>query len=174
MGAQVRRVRAQRPDVAHVRPRQGDGLQSRFDPATAARLSRARDFLAAYYHDRLTLARVAREAQLSPFYFHRLFTRLFRETPHEFVTRLRFERTKRLLLADSLSVTEICLEVGYESLGSFSARFRALTGLSPAAFRREARRAYGAAGWPRYYIPACFQRYFLDGKNREASPEPSR
>ncbi len=138
-------------------------------------LCRARDYLGAHYDDRLTLARGAREAHLSPFYFHRLFTRVFGETPHEFVTRLRIEQAKRLLLAGGHSVTEVCFQIGYDSLGSFSARFRALTGLSPSSFRREARRVFGGAGilWPRYYIPACFRSYFLgEQEPRSAAPLP--
>jgi hypothetical protein len=83
-------------------------------------------------------------------------------TPHEFVTRLRIDRAKKLLLAGNHSVTDICFDTGYESLGSFSTRFHSLTGLSPAAFRRESRRVFGSSGrhWPLYYMPACFQHFF--------------
>ena len=135
-----------------------------FDAATFARLSRSRDYLGACYRDRVTLENAAREACLSPYHFNRLFAQAFGETPHEFVTRRRVEEAKKLLLADNQSVTDICLDVGYESLGSFSARFRSLTGLSPAAFRREARHAFAgfASHWPLYYIPACYQRFFLE------------
>jgi len=137
-----------------------------YDTTTFARLCRARDFLGASYRDRLTLEDGARQACLSPFHFNRLFAEAFGETPHEFVTRLRIETAKRLLLAENHSVTDICFDVGYESLGSFSTRFRSLTGLSPSAFRREARISFGGfAGhcsvWPLYYIPACYQRFYL-------------
>lgn len=140
--------------TAQVRP---------FDPGTFARLCRARDYLAAHYGRRVFLEDAARQACLSPFYFNRLFTQAFSETPHEFVTRRRIDRAKKLLLAGNHSVTEICFEVGYESLGSFSTRFHSLTGLSPAAFRSEARRTFGGLGgrWPLYYIPGCFQRFFV-------------
>jgi hypothetical protein len=57
-------------------------------------------------------------------------------------------------------VTDICFDVGYESLGSFSTRFHSLTGLSPAAFRREARRVFGFQRWRLFYVPACYQ-YFM-------------
>ena len=134
-----------------------------FDPGTFARLCRARDYLGAHYAQPVFLAEAARQACLSPFYFNRLFTQAFHETPHEFITRRRIEQAKKLLLAGNHSVTDICFEVGYESLGSFSARFHSLTGLSPAAFRGEARRTFGGFGvrWPLYYIPGCFQRVFL-------------
>jgi len=137
-----------------------------FDPGTFGRLCRARDYLAAHYDRPIPLAEAAQQACLSPFYFNRLFTRAFQETPHEFVTRLRIGQAKKLLLAGNHSVTDICLEVGYQSLGSFSSRFHTLTGLSPAAFRSEARRTFGGwrARWPLYYIPACFQQFFCGAR----------
>jgi AraC-like DNA-binding protein len=134
-----------------------------FDEVTFARLCRARDYLGDCYSDRVTLETSARHACLSPFHFNRLFARAFGETPHEFVTRRRIEEAKKLLLRDAHSVTDICFAVGYESLGSFSTRFRSLTGLSPASFRREARVAFGgvASHWPLYFIPACYQQFVV-------------
>lgn len=134
-----------------------------FDEATFARLCRARDYLGDCYRERVTLEHAARKAYLSPFHFNRLFSHAFGETPHEFVTRRRIEEAKKMLLRDAESVTDICFAVGYESLGSFSTRFRSLTGLSPAAFRREARVAFGgfASHWPLYFIPACYQQFAL-------------
>jgi AraC-like DNA-binding protein len=133
------------------------------DATTFARLCRARDYVGACYRDRITLENAAREACLSPFHFNRLFAQAFGETPHEFATRMRIQEAKKLLLAENHSVTDTCFDVGYESLGSFSARFRSLTGLSPTAFRHEARSTFGglAAHWPLYYIPACYQQFFL-------------
>jgi AraC-like DNA-binding protein len=134
-----------------------------YDPVTFARLCRARDYLGACYSERVTLENAAKQAYLSPFHFNRLFAQAFGETPHEFITRMRIEEAKRLLLAENHSVTDICFDVGYESLGSFSVRFRSLTGWSPSAFRREARVAFGgfAAHWPLYYIPACYQHFYF-------------
>ena len=129
-----------------------------------SRLSSARDYLAARFNERTSLADAAAHAGLSPFYFHRLFAQAFGETPHEFVTRLRMEHAKKLLLAGNHSVTDICLDACYESLGTFSTRFHSLTGLSTAAFRRESRRVFGTSGrhWPLYYMPTCFQDFFAE------------
>lgn len=134
-----------------------------FDAVTFTRLCRARDYLGACYRDRITLEKAASQACLSPFHFNRLFTHAFGETPHEFVTRIRIDEAKKRLLAKNHSVTDICFDIGYESLGSFSMRFRSLIGLSPAAFRREARSCFGglAAHWPLYYIPSCYQQFFV-------------
>jgi AraC-like DNA-binding protein len=72
------------------------------------------------------------------------------------------DEAKKLLLAENHSVTDICFDLGYENLGSFRLKFRSLTGLSPAAFRRQARVSFGgsASRWPLYYIPACYQHFF--------------
>src|SRR5436305_10163389 len=107
------------------------------DDVTFRRLARARDFLAAGYNERIPLERAAREACLSPFHFQRMFARVFGETPHEFVTRLRMDTAKRLLASGEMPVTDVCLEVGYSSVGTFSARFAAQIGRAPSEYRRQ-------------------------------------
>jgi len=121
------------------------------------RLCRSRDFLAAGFDQRLRLADAARQANLSPYHFHRLFARTFGETPHEFLTRVRIDRAKELLARDALAVTEVCFAVGYESLGSFSSRFRAEVGYSPSEFQRGLRRIFPVPATAIYrFIPACY------------------
>ena len=125
---------------------------------TFRRLCRGRDLLAAEYQSRVLLAQAAREACLSEFHFHRLFRASFGETPHDFVTRLRMDRARQMLACER-SVTEVCFEVGYESLGSFSSKFRAQFGRSPAEFQGEMRRVFGYhAPWRVLMIPQCFAR----------------
>jgi AraC-like DNA-binding protein len=132
------------------------------DDATFRRLCRARDLLAASYNAQVPLDRAAREACLSTFHFQRVFSRTFGETPHDFLTRLRMDQARQLLAAGDLPVTEVCLEVGYSSLGTFSSRFAAMTGQSPSAFRREARRFIAPVhGWHVLYIPTCFVNFWL-------------
>jgi AraC-like DNA-binding protein len=84
----------------------------------------------------LTLQQQAEIAGFSPFHFARLFREVIGIPPGEFLTALRFERSKELLLTTDASVTDICYEIGYESLGTFSSRFRQLVGVSPQQFRR--------------------------------------
>jgi AraC-like DNA-binding protein len=120
------------------------------------RLCRGRDLLASEYTSRILLAQVAREACFSEFHFHRLFRRTFGETPHDFLTRRRMDKARQML-ASERTVTEVCLEVGYESLGSFSSKFRAYNGLSPIEFQRQVRRIFGyRAPWKVLMIPECF------------------
>jgi AraC family transcriptional regulator len=113
-------------------------------PATRAelyrRLCRGRDYLHASFAESPTLAAVAREACLAPHHFHRLFRRVFGRTPHDYLLDLRMARARKLLAETERAVSDICLDVGFESLGSFSSRFRREVGVSPTAFRRRARR----------------------------------
>ena len=118
----------------------------------------ARDYLAAHLGQPVRLCDLARLVHVSPYHLQRVFAERFRETPLEFATRLRMDRAKHLLMAGNHSVTDVCFEVGYESLGTFSSRFREKTGLSPREFQREARRVFPGSGdhWKLYYVPACF------------------
>lgn len=84
----------------------------------------------------LTLGDYADIAGVSPFYFNRIFKSVIGIPPGEFATSLRFERAKQLLLTTPASVTDVCFEVGYESLGTFSSRFKKLVGVTPAGFRQ--------------------------------------
>lgn len=127
------------------------------EEATFARLDRSREFLANTLDQRVPLAMAAREAFLSPFHYHRMFVRAFGETPHDFLTRMRIDRAKQLLAQDELPVTEICLAVGYESLGTFSSLFRDRVGRSPLEYRRSLRRVFTVPQLAPYrFIPACF------------------
>lgn len=124
---------------------------------TFARLYRSREFLATSFDQRLSLSEAAGQACLSPFHYHRMFVRAFGETPHDFLTRRRIDRAKQLLARDECPVTEVCLAVGYESLGSFSSLFRSMVGRSPSEYRRSLRRVFPSPYVaPHRFIPSCF------------------
>lgn len=99
------------------------------------RVARGREFLHGQVDGPVALKDAARAACLSPYHFHRAFTRIVGETPHSYLTRLRLERAQRLLRT-GLPVTEVCCAVGFESLGSFSTLFRKRFGVQPSRFRR--------------------------------------
>ena len=83
------------------------------------------------------------------------------ETPHDFLTRVRIERAKDLLTISTRPVTEICFDVGFTSLGSFSTLFRREVSLSPAAFRRRVRALVTVPGrHPWAFVPFCFGQHF--------------
>ena len=135
----------------------GQRLGPLVEEDTFARLSRSREFLANSLDRRPRLSEAAREACLSPFHYHRMFVRAFGETPHDFLTRRRIDRAKQLLARDECSVTEVCLAVGYESLGSFSSLFRSSVGRSPVEYRRGLSRLFPVPHLaPHRFVPACF------------------
>ncbi len=100
------------------------------------RAQRGRNVIEGSLTKPLNLHDVAREAALSPYHFHRTFTRLFGETPHAYIARRRMERAADLLRSTDMPVTDVCSACGYESLGSFSLVFRKHAGASPVQFRK--------------------------------------
>jgi AraC family transcriptional regulator len=99
------------------------------------RVNRARDFLHAHLGSPIALSDVAAAACLSPFHLLRTFQAAFRQTPHQYLSRCRLDRAKFLLEKTRIPVTNICLECGFTSLGSFSALFHKSCGTSPRAWR---------------------------------------
>src|SRR3954468_8184695 len=103
--------------------------------ANLAHLRRARDLMDREYARALDVATLARAALMSQAHFSRQFRAAYGETPYSYLMTRRIERAKALLRRGELSVTEVCLEVGCSSLGSFSARFTELVGETPTAYR---------------------------------------
>ncbi|HSS57410.1 MAG TPA: AraC family transcriptional regulator [Solirubrobacteraceae bacterium] len=99
------------------------------------RLLRARDAMDGSYAQPLDIAALARIAHVSEAHFIRTFRATFGETPHRYLQRRRVERAMFLLVQTDHSVTEICLDVGFTSLGTFSRTFRAIVGESPSSYR---------------------------------------
>lgn len=125
-------------------------------PTLLVRLCRARDLLQDS-HGAVRVEQAARQAALSPYHFIRLFKATFGTTPHQLLIDARLERAKRLLLAADLSVTQVCLEVGFASLGSFSALFARRVGTPPAAYRRRVQPLIEVPSrLPLSLIPGCY------------------
>lgn len=113
-------------------------------------LRRARDLADRCFAEPLDLAALAAAAHLSKYHFAREFAATYGETPAGYLTRRRIERAQDLLRSANLTVTEICMLVGFSSVGSFSSRFRELVGESPTQYRDR----WTDTGGPR--IPGCF------------------
>jgi transcriptional regulator GlxA family with amidase domain len=126
-----------------------------YDQPVLARLRRVRERLQAGTGEAAGLDEMARQACFSKYHFLRLFRQAYGETPARYLARLRLERARALLETTDRSVTEICLEVGFESLPSFSGAFRKYTGAPPQRYRRRwiaVPRATGAV----LRVPGCF------------------
>jgi AraC family transcriptional regulator len=124
--------------VHHLALRQADELQNvRIGTRRELyrRAARARDFTEAMFSERISLADIAKAAALSPNHLLRVFPQIYHQTPHQFLTSRRLDEAARLLVNTESSVTDICLAVGFESLGSFSSLFRRRFGISPSEYR---------------------------------------
>lgn len=110
----------------------------------------ARRYLEHHYDTPITIEQLSREVGFSPYYFIRRFRRAYRQTPHQYLIQLRIAKAKELLRTTDLSITEICVSVGFESLGSFSTLFSKAAGISPSAYRLNTQPSVKPA-----YIPLC-------------------
>lgn len=119
---------------------------------------RARDRIDRDYADPLPVAALAAEAGYSLGQFIRVFEAAYGETPGRYRSRRRVERACELLRSANLTVTEVCMAVGFTSLGTFSRRFSEIVGRSPSAYQREAARVGGPAP-----IPGCFALMWRTG-----------
>lgn len=129
------------------------------------RIAAAKVFIDQNYHESIDLDRISRQALLSRFHFHRLFTRIYKKTPHQYVTQTRVEAAKLLLAKEGISITEVCNMIGFESPGSFSSLFSKQNGYSPQYYRNIAwLKKKLAKEQPRRFIPHCFiEQYKIDG-----------
>jgi AraC family transcriptional regulator len=125
--------------------------------ASAAARLEAVEAVVGAMNDRLdrpfSLEEMARMVYLSPYYFNRVFRQITGVPPRRFQTALRMVAAKRLLLTTDLSVTDVCLEVGYRSLGTFATQFHELVGMSPRTLRRVGERPWALSALP--LAPAC-------------------
>ena len=125
-------------------------------PDLLSRLCDARDLLRDLEDESHSVAAVARASGLTSFHFIRLFKAMFGETPHQYRSRAQIEKAKHLLILTDLSITEVCMAVGFSSLGSFSALFSRRVGTSPSEFKRRYRPARCAeAHLPPRLTPGC-------------------
>jgi AraC-like DNA-binding protein len=100
------------------------------------RLLRARDAMDRAYAEPLDVRAVAAVAHVSESHFIRSFRGVFGETPHRYLQRRRVERSMFLLRETDRRVTDVCLDVGFTSLGTFSRTFRDIVGETPSAYRK--------------------------------------
>jgi AraC-like DNA-binding protein len=127
-----------------------------------ARLRRVRDRIDREYAAPLDVEALARGAAMSAGHLSREFRLAYGESPYGYLMTRRVERAMALLRRGDVSVTDVCFEVGYGSLGTFSSRFTELVGMPPSTYRRRATRA--TAG-----MPSCVAKQVTRPvRNREA------
>ena len=127
------------------------------------RIATAKIYIDENYDRPLDLGTISRQAFLSRYHFHRLFTKIYRRTPHQYLTQKRLNKAKDLL-AENKAVTDVCNDVGFESIGSFSVLFKKEIGFAPTYYRNMAwLKKQQQKQQPRKFIPHCFlECYKLD------------
>lgn len=141
--------------------------RERTDVNSLRALRRARDRIDRDFADELGIPALASATGYSTSQFIRAFAAAYGETPGRYRSRRRVERACELLRSVNLTVTEVCLMVGFTSLGTFSRRFSELVGCSPSAYQKEAARRGGPAP-----IPGCFVLMWHTGLPAPAAPAP--
>jgi AraC-like DNA-binding protein len=117
----------------------------------------AKVFIDEHFDSPIDLDAIAGEACLSRYHFHRLFRRIYRRTPHQYLTRKRIDHARQILIAEDCTVNEVCAQVGFESVGSFSMLFKKAIGVAPGEYREALKlRRMKADEQPRRVIPFCF------------------
>ena len=127
------------------------------------RIVAAKVFIDENYHEAIDLNEISQKACLSRFHFHRLFSKVYKKTPLQYLTAKRIEKAKTIL-SENKPVTDVCNEVGFESLGSFSVLFKKEIGFAPTYYRNMAwLKKQEAKQQPKKFIPHCFiDSYKLD------------
>jgi transcriptional regulator GlxA family with amidase domain len=126
------------------------------------RMLRARDAMDGAYGEPLDVPSLARIAHVSEAHFIRTFRATFGETPNRYLQRRRVERAMFLLRSSDRSVTDICMDVGFSSLGTFSRVFRDIVGESPSVYRRRG---------PLPDVPSCFAMAWLRPSSFGEAPD---
>ena len=120
------------------------------------RIVAAKIFMDENYHEAINLDQISQKAFLSRYHFHRLFSQVYKRTPHQYLTLKRIEKAKDLL-AENKQVIDVCNEVGFESLGSFSTLFKKEIGFAPTYYRNIVwLKKQLAKEQPKRFIPHCF------------------
>ena len=120
------------------------------------RIVAAKVYIDDNFHEDIDLEQISKQAFLSRFHFHRLFRQVYKRTPLQYITQKRLSKAKDLL-SENKPVAEVCSEVGFESIGSFSVLFKKEIGFAPTYYRNMAwLKKQEAKQQPEKFIPHCF------------------
>lgn len=123
------------------------------------RIVQAKLFIDTNFTEAIDLENIAEEACFSKYHFIRLFKQAYHKTPHQYLVTLRIDYAKKLLSQSECNVTDVCFQIGFESVGSFTTLFKKMNGVTPTEFRQiEQDRARALKQSPLGFIPGCFAR----------------
>lgn len=122
------------------------------------RVVQAKLFIDQHYPENIDLNNIADEASFSKFHFIRLFKKIYGKTPHHYLTQVRIDHA-RLLLMKATTISEVCFSVGFGSVTSFTGLFKKLVGLTPSAYHHQQQKRNAAMqGQPLQFVPNCFSQ----------------
>ena len=126
-------------------------------PDMYERIIAAKIYIDDNFHQPIGLDQISREACISRFHFHRLFTKVYHQTPHRYLTQKRINLALKLLKEEKMTIREVCSSVGFESIGSFSVLFKREIGSAPLSYRRKVKKIMDQTReQPAKFIPGCF------------------
>lgn len=137
------------------------------------RIVQAKLFIDSNYADKIDVDNISNEAYFSKFHFIRLFKTIYGKTPHQYLKTIRIEKAQQILKSGN-SVTEACFSVGFESLSSFSALFKRMTGESPSDYSKRNQETKKRMNQkPMAFVPSCYayQHGWLENSNFEEVSE---
>ena len=121
------------------------------------KIIRAKNFIEHCYSEQINISSIAREACVSDYHFIRTFKKIYKKTPHRYLTEKRIDKARELLGVTDRSVTDICFDVGFQSNGSFSSLFTRYVGYPPAVYRMQRqKKSHLSEKFPEKVIPNCF------------------
>ncbi len=120
------------------------------------RIVQTKLFIDSHFADKINLDDISDEALFSKFHFIRLFKNIYGKTPHQYLTNVRIEKAQELL-QEGQSVTDVCFQVGFESLSSFTGLFKRAVKISPSVYQRQfLQRQQQIKEAPLQFIPNCW------------------
>ncbi len=133
------------------------------------RVVQAKLFIDQHYPENIDLDNIADEASFSKFHFIRLFKKIYGKTPHHYLTQVRIDHA-RLLLVKEITVSEVCFSVGFGSVTSFTGLFKKMVGLTPSAYQqRQQKRNAAMQVQPLQFVPNCFSQ--MQGWNKNSNSQ---
>jgi AraC-like DNA-binding protein len=136
------------------------------------RVVKAKLFIDNYWSEKIDLDNISDEAYFSKFHFIRLFKSIYGKTPHQYLTKVRMERSKQLL-QQGRPVSEVCFLAGYDSISSFSALFTKTAGKTPSEYlAAHKKRKNEIQTQPMAFVPQCYA--FMHGWTENSNFEEAK
>jgi AraC-like DNA-binding protein len=120
------------------------------------RIVQTKLFIDSHFAEKINLNDISDEAFFSKFHFIRLFKSIYRKTPHQYLTKVRLDKAQELLRQNH-SVTDVCFQVGFDSLSSFTGLFKRMVRCTPSTYQKQFQeRQQQIKETPLHFVPNCW------------------